>query len=622
MKFKKNGKFFKSLRFRILIILIILGIVPSVIVTEMVIANYEDRAIANRVQSMENICDIMCDLLIKENYLNDSSSQTVNSKLELLSNIYGGRILIVDRDFRIIKDTYGVDEGKTLVSQKVVNCFKGEDAYRYDSDSQKLILAVPVKSPEVNQVQGAMMIMASSSEVTSTIRELEQKGILIIGIIVVLAIFLGYILSTVLVKPFARVTKAIEDLTDGYQNEEISVPDYTETALITDAFNKMLSRMKTLDESRQEFVSNVSHELKTPMTSMKVLADSLVGQQGVPEELYQEFLSDITEEIDRENKIITDLLSLVKMDKKAADMNITNMNINELLENILKRLRPIADQRSISLILDSFRPVNADVDEVKFTLAISNLVENGIKYNVDEGWVRVTLDADHKDFFVTVEDSGLGIPEESIERIFERFYRVDKSHSREIGGTGLGLAITRSSIAMHHGIIKVSSKEGEGTTFTFRLPFTVSETAASETTTVGEDISDLLRDRKILLVEDNEINMEIAQFYLEEAGAKVEKAWNGQEAVALFSQNPAGSFDAILMDVMMPVMDGMEATQRIRDLKREDAASIPIIAMTAQTTADIRETCRKAGMDDYIAKPIREEELAKVIRKSWKVKKV
>ena len=467
---KKKPSFLKSLRFRILIILVILGIVPSVIVAHVMVAAYESKAVAVRKQTVEKQCDILCNLLIKENYMNDSSSQNVNSKLELLSNIYGGRILIVDRDFRIIKDTYGVDEGKTLVSQKVVNCFKGEDAYRYDSDSQKLILAVPVKSPEVNQVQGAMMIMASSSEVTSTIRELEQKGILIIGIIVVLAIFLGYILSTVLVKPFARVTKAIEDLTDGYQNEEISVPDYTETALITDAFNKMLSRMKTLDESRQEFVSNVSHELKTPMTSMKVLADSLVGQQGVPEELYQEFLSDITEEIDRENKIITDLLSLVKMDKKAADMNITNMNINELLENILKRLRPIADQRSISLILDSFRPVNADVDEVKFTLAISNLVENGIKYNVDEGWVRVTLDADHKDFFVTVEDSGLGIPEESIERIFERFYRVDKSHSREIGGTGLGLAITRSSIAMHHGIIKVSSKEGEGTTFTVKIP--------------------------------------------------------------------------------------------------------------------------------------------------------
>ena len=223
-------------------------------------------------------------------------------------------------------------------------------------------------------------------------------------------------------------------------------------------------------KQQRQFLSDASHELKTPLTSMKVLADSLVGQQGVPEELYQEFMSDITAEIDRENKIITDLLSLVKMDKKAADVNITHMDINQLLEDILKRLRPIADRRNIDLILDCFRPVDADVDEVKFTLAISNLVENGIKYNVDDGWVRVSLDADHKYFYITVADSGMGIPEDSIERIFERFYRVDKSHSKEIGGTGLGLAITKSSIAMHHGTIKVFSKEGEGTTFSVRIP--------------------------------------------------------------------------------------------------------------------------------------------------------
>ena len=331
-------------------------------------------------------------------------------------------------------------------------------------------MAIPVKSPEVKQLQGAMLISFSSNEIAENIQELEQKSILITGIIIVLAALLGYVLSTVLVKPFARVTKSIEDLTDGYQNEEISVPDYTETALITDAFNKMLSRMKTLDESRNEFVSNVSHELKTPLTSMKVLADSLVGQEGVPEELYQEFMSDITAEIDRENKIITDLLSLVKLDKKAADLNVEHLNINQLLEDILKRLRPIADKRHIDLILDSFRPVEADVDEVKFTLAISNLVENGIKYNVDDGWVRVTLDADHKYFYVKVADSGMGIPEESIGRIFERFYRVDKSHSKEIGGTGLGLAITRSAVTKHHGNIQVESKEGEGTTFTVRIP--------------------------------------------------------------------------------------------------------------------------------------------------------
>ena len=467
---KKRGNYFKSLRFRILIILIILGIVPSVIAVGLVISNYEDKAIEIRVSGIRKQCDILCNLLIKENYLNDSSSQAVNSKLELLSNSYGGRILLVNRDFKIVRDTYHVDEGKTVISSEVIRCFKGEENTGYTRKKQRLEIAVPIKSPDVQQIQGVMIVNFSCSEIAATVLELEQKGILIIGIIVVLAVLLGYVLSTVLVKPFARVTKAIEDLTDGYQNEQISVPDYTETVLITDAFNKMVARMQVLDESRQEFVSNVSHELKTPLTSMKGLADSLVGQSGVPEELYQEFMQDITAEIDRENKIITDLLALVKMDKKAAELSVSSVDINQLLEDILKRLRPIADKRNIDLILDSFRTVEADVDEIKFTSAISNLVENGIKYNVDDGWVRVSLDADHKYFYVTVADSGLGIPEDSLDRIFERFYRVDKSHSKEIGGTGLGLAITRSSIAMHHGVIKVFSREGEGTTFSVRIP--------------------------------------------------------------------------------------------------------------------------------------------------------
>ena len=139
-------------------------------------------------------------------------------------------------------------------------------------------------------------------------------------------------------------------------------------------------------------------------------------------------------EIDRENKIITDLLSLVQMDKKASDLNLQKVNVNEMLESILKRLKPIADKKRVELVLESYRPVVAEVDEVKLSLAFSNLVENGIKYNVEDGWVHVTLNADHKYFYVTVADSGIGIPEESIDKIFERFYRVDKSHSREIGG--------------------------------------------------------------------------------------------------------------------------------------------------------------------------------------------
>ena len=233
-----------------------------------------------------------------------------------------------------------------------------------------------------------------------------------------------------------------------------------------DQLAQEIEEKERIDNMRQEFIVNVSHELKTPLTSMKVLADSLVGQENVPIELYQEFMQDIAVEIDRENKIITDLLSLVKMDKKASDLNIAEININQLLEDILKRLRPIADKRHIDLILDSFRPVEADVDEVKFTLAVSNLVENGIKYNVDDGWVRVTLDADHKYFYVKVSDSGMGIPEESIGRIFERFYRVDKSHSKEIGGTGLGLSIVKHGAAYLGASLDLQSSPGEGSTFT------------------------------------------------------------------------------------------------------------------------------------------------------------
>ena len=151
-------------------------------------------------------------------------------------------------------------------------------------------------------------------------------------------------------------------------------------------------------------------------------------------------------------------------------MNITSVNMNELLEQILKRLRPIAGKKNVELIFESFRPVTAEADEVKLTLALSNLIENAIKYNIEDGWVRVSLNADHKFFFVKVADSGIGIPEGEEDLIFERFYRVDKARSRETGGTGLGLSITKNVILMHRGAIKVYSKENEGTTFTVRIP--------------------------------------------------------------------------------------------------------------------------------------------------------
>ena len=472
IKFTGKWKFLRSLRFRITLILVIIGIIPSIIIENGIVSSYEDRAVSLRTVTVKNQCDILCNQLVKLGYMEDPSNSVINGEFSMLTNIYGGRIQIINRDFKVIKDTYDLDMGKLMVSQEVIACFDGKEISRYDRKNSYIEMTIGIQNPETKELQGVMLVSVSTVEIRSSMDILEQKGLLLLTIIMLVVLVLGYILSVYLMKPFQKVTRSIEDITDGYLNESISVPDYLETELITDAFNKMLARVRSLDESRQEFVSNVSHELKTPLTSMKGLADSLNGQENVPIELYQEFMQDITEEIDRENKIITDLLSLVKMDKKAADLNIEAVNINELLELVLKRLKPIAAKADVELIMDSFRPVNAEIDETKLTLAFSNLMENAIKYNKPGGWVRVSLNADHKYFYVTVADSGIGIPEGSISQIFERFYRVDKSHSREIGGTGLGLAITRSAIVMHRGAIKVYSKENEGTTFSVRIPLT------------------------------------------------------------------------------------------------------------------------------------------------------
>lgn len=470
MKEKMKQSFFKSLRFRIMVVLVIIGILPCLIIEKVIVNSYENRAVEWKKMNVKNQCDILGNQLMKEGYLEYQQSEVINGELSILSTVYNGRILIINRSGRIIKDTYDIDEGKYMLSEEVIQCFEGVDTSYYDESNDYIEQTVSLKDGKSKQIDGVMLVSISTGEIRDSIEILEHRGNLLMLAISILVLVLGYLLSKSLVKPFTRVSKAIEELTDGYLDEEISVPDYSETQMLSSVFNKMLKRMKVLDDSRQEFVANVSHELKTPMTSIKVLADSLVGQEDVPVELYKEFMQDIAVEIDRENKIITDLLALVKMDKKASDLNIEKVNINELMESILKRLKPIADKKKVELVLETYRPIVAEVDEVKLSLALSNLVENGIKYNVEDGWVHVTLNADHKYFYVTVADSGVGIPKDSIDKIFERFYRVDKSHSREIGGTGLGLAITRNAIAMHRGAVKVKSEEQKGTTFSVRIP--------------------------------------------------------------------------------------------------------------------------------------------------------
>ena len=419
---------------------------------------------------LQEQCRIINNQLTASGYMDNPGSEVMDAELLQFSNIYDGRVLIIDSSLQIIKDTYLLEEGKTVVSAEVIRGFQGMGTTNYSRRHKYVEVTAPVKEAD-GTISGVILVSASVDSLLRIRDTLQTKGMLIQLALAAVIVVLSVAASVVLVKPLGKITHSMEDLSKGDVEEIVSVSDYTETKAISDAYNNMIRRIRKQEDSRQEFVSNVSHELKTPLTSMKVLADSLTMQgDQVPVELYREFMEDIAAEIDRENKIINDLLSLVKMDKKNADLNIQSININDLLELILKRLRPIAAKSDIELVFESFRPVVAEVDEVKLTLALSNLIENAIKYNVESGWVHVSLNADHKFFYVKVADSGIGIPEEDQERIFERFYRVDKSHSREIGGTGLGLAITRNAILMHRGAIKVYSKPGEGTTFTVRVP--------------------------------------------------------------------------------------------------------------------------------------------------------
>ena len=481
LNFKKINVL-RSLKPRIFLIVLIVGLIPCMMMRSAILQNYETRAVSVRISDVQAQLKILTNHLITYRYLQDNSSEVVNAELDQLSNLYNGRVLIINNDLKVVKDTYGISEGKTIISEEVIRSLKGENVSQYDSTNGYIEMTIPIMDtlapagddpvPESILAKGVMLIRVSTDNMSTTMGILSRQAIVIEVIVAIVVFIAAGFISYTLIRPFEKITDALSQVKEGYTNDPISVTDCLETEHIGDAFNKILSRMKVLNDSRQEFVSNVSHELKTPITSIKVLADSLRGQENVPIEVYQEFMEDIATEIDREDKIINDLLALIKMDRTSTDLNISQVDINMLVEFIMRRLRPIAIKRDIELVYESIRPVTAAVDEVKITLVITNLLENAIKYNKKHGWVKVTLDADYQFFTVEVADSGIGIPADSIEHIYERFYRVDKSHSKEIDGTGLGLAITRSAILMHRGSIKAVSEEGEGTTFTVKIPLT------------------------------------------------------------------------------------------------------------------------------------------------------
>ena len=461
-----------SMKVPLFLLLLGMGFLPMFILGKVMTGSFMQTQIDQRMIEVQNQCLITSDRLTRSGYMNaETKDAMMDKELDTIGDIFSGRVVVVDRNFRVIKDSFKLAEGRLNIAEAVLRCFQGESTVLNEEGKHYFAVTTPIYSamdPAV--IDGVLLMTVSTENITANTADVSEKisffqvvAFWLLALSAMLALFL-------LMKPFERLQVVLDRVASGNLDETIQENAYKETRQISAAIQTTMTKLKTVDQSREEFVSNVSHELKTPITSIRVLADSLMGMEDAPVELYREFMADISDEIDRESKIIDDLLSLVKMDKAAAELNIAQVDVNALVQQILKRLRPIAQKRNVELIYESIREVTADVDEVKLSLALNNLVENAIKYNVENGWVRVTLDADHKFFYVKVADSGIGIPEEYQEHVFERFYRVDKARSRETGGTGLGLAITRDVILKHHGAVRLSSKEGEGSVFTVRIP--------------------------------------------------------------------------------------------------------------------------------------------------------
>lgn len=460
-------KIFGSIRFKSFIIFVIVSIVPLLILSNLLISSFEDDYHNQQKASMFRKANTIATNLVVTGYFNEKRNETYLSTINALVE---GRTLIFDVNGMVIFDSNNTETGKLYVTEGVIEGLKGESKYYYLKKDNIGKVVTPIIDTKTKTVLGVVVITNSYVNMTSSISGIKNSANLIVLGFVILIIILSYISSGLLTKPFKLFINYITGVTEGHIDEKLIIKGNNEIEEISISFNHMIQRFLEVEENRQQFVADVSHELKTPISAIKVLAESLLTREDVSKELYREFLEDINSELDRENKIINDLLTLVSLDKKDNKLNISTVNVNELVESTLKRLKPLAAKKNIQMIFESYRSITAEIDETKMALAITNLVENAIKYNKDFGLITTKLDADHKEFELIIKDTGIGIPEEEIENIFERFYRLDKTRSRETGGTGLGLSIVNKTVLMHSGTIKCESSEDAGTKFIVRIP--------------------------------------------------------------------------------------------------------------------------------------------------------
>ncbi|WP_405728913.1 sensor histidine kinase [Anaerotignum sp.] len=462
---------FLSLRWILLAAYALAGIIPLLLLASTMLHSVQDYFVEERKKELLSQANVISGQLTSSGFLfNEENRGDMEEIILETSQNEGYRVLILDSSYVVVYDTGYEDIGKTYLLPEVVQAMDDKDTAK-EQDSGVVYAAASVMGLS-NQRSGVVLIVDGMKNVQDIIGDIGREAYLLLACIVVLLFIIMVVVSKVFTEPVKNLIGIIKEMSEGHFERRAKVEQRMHTELVDLALacNQMADQLEKVESTRQQFVSNVSHELKTPLSSVKVLSESILLMEDVPKEMYVEFLHDINSEVDRMTAIINDLLTLVKLDQKEIPLNFKEIDLNQLMAGINKRLQPLADAKGVSLEADYLKEITADADEMKLSLAISNLVDNAIKYTPEGGTVKVTLNADHQNVFITVADTGIGIPEQEVSRIFERFYRVDKTRDRETGGTGLGLSITHATIMMHKGSIKVNSKEEEGTTILVRIP--------------------------------------------------------------------------------------------------------------------------------------------------------
>ena len=372
-------------------------------------------------------------------------------------------------------------------------------------------------------------------------------------------------------------------------------------------------------KAKTEFLNRMSHDIKTPINGVMGMLE-IIRRNMDDRERVEECLGKIQLSTRHLLELVNDVLDMGRIETTQEKGRMEAFDLEQLMTETSSLVEAQLAETGIRHYRhrEGIRHTDLTGNPLHLRQIMINLLSNAIKYNKPGGRIDTyakELSCDGKQVFYEfgITDTGIGMQKEFVKnKLFQPFTQEQADARTQYKGSGLGMSIVKGLIESMNGSIQVESVPGEGTTVTFQLPFLLDDMACSNRKreqTAETDAAGM----KILVVEDNEINMEIAEFYLTEAGAKTEKAWNGAEAVQKFAESETGSFDVILMDVMMPVMDGLEATRRIRALEHPDAGTVTILAMTAQSSADSIHQCEQAGMNGYIAKPVEAAELIKIL---------